>query len=455
MSKNRRWTMLAILGGLLSVGAWMTARATRGTTAGAMDATTATAQSAPSDSLTLPSDATLLEQDLAFYAKRVAEDREGAADRATLAALYLQRARATGNSQDHARAESLATESFSLRADRNDGAVATLAAALLARHAFAEALAVVRRADSLAPGHAPTIALLGEIELELGDYDSARVHFERVRPEAHRATIGARLARWYEVTGGVDRARGILRRAIAQLDDRDDLPREQVAWFHYRLGELELRAGALDSAESAFRRGLARWPDDYRILGALARLAVARGRWEEAIALGERAVALQLDPGTLGVLSEAHRAVGDTAQATQWAEAMTVSALSQPGPIHRAWGLFLLDHGSAREAREVLSRAQRELRERQDVYGHDLHAWALYRNGRLQEAQAAMVRALSQGTEDPQLDVHAGVIARAVGDTASARAYLTRALRAAPASASPAWTVGRAVLDSLSAVRGG
>jgi tetratricopeptide (TPR) repeat protein len=454
MIKSRRLAVLAILGGALSVGAWMTARTTRGSAGSGTAAVTADSGQAPSNALVPPSDAALLEQDLAFYARRVAEDPQGAADRATLAALHLQRARMTGNSQDHARAESLATQSLSLRADRNDGAVATLAAALLARHAFAEARAVVRRADSLAPGNASTIAALAEIELELGDYDAARVHFERVRPEAFRATVGPRLARWYELTGGVDRARGILRRAAQQFDDRDDLPREQVAWFHYRLGELELRAGELDSAEASFRRGLARWPDDYRILAAMARLAAARGQWREAIAQGERAVALQLDPGTLGVISEANRALGDTVQAAQWAEAMRVSALSQPGPIHRGWGLFLLDHGSARDAREVLVRAQRELRERQDVYGHDLHAWALYRSGRTAEARAAMTRALSQGTEDPQLDVHAGVIAWAVGDTAGARTHLVRALRVSPTTPGPAWMTARAILDSLAVRRG-
>lgn len=410
---------------------------------------------APTVAVALPADATLLEQDLAFYATRVAQDPEGASDRATLAALYLQRARATGSSQDHARAESLATASLALRPVRNEGAVATLATALLARHAFAEARTVVARADSLAPGSPHTIALLGEIALELGDYDAARRHFERVRPDAHRLTIGARLARWYEVTGDLARARGILRRAIAQLDTRDDLPHEQVAWFHFRLGELEQRAGALDSAEAAYRRGLAIWPDDHRILGAMARLASARGRWPDAIAHGERAVALQLDPGTLGVVSEAYAALGDTAQAAQWGEAMRVSALAQPGPIHRGWGLFLLDHGSARDVREVLARSRRELRERRDVYGLDLQAWALHRSGRHAEAQAAMRQALAQGTQDPMLDAHAGVIAWAVGDSAAARTHLSRALQVAPVSASPVWGTARAILDTLGAVRGG
>ena len=89
---------------------------------------------------------------------------------------------------------------------------------------------------------------------------------------------------------------------------------------------------------------------------------------------------------------------------------MSVSALKQPGAIHRAWGLFLLDHGTAKDRADVLERARRELRDRKDVYGHDLMAWALYRNGRIQEAREQMKLALSQKTQDVTLSEHARTI---------------------------------------------
>jgi uncharacterized protein HemY len=122
-----------------------------------------------------------------------------------------------------------------------------------------------------------------------------------------------------------------------------------------------------------------------------------------------------LDPATLGTISEAYGAMGDSAQATAFAEAMATAALQQPGPIHRAWGLFLLDHGTARDARMVLARAREELRERRDVYGLDLLAWALHRTGDHTAAAAAMRQALTQQTEDPQLLVHAAAIEREIG----------------------------------------
>lgn len=353
------------------------------------------------------SESELRDKDIEFYAKRSAEDTSSATDRLTLAGLLFSRSRNTGSVADLARAETLARESIAARTRRNYQAFELLASVLMTSHRFVEARSVAMLADSLDPAVPSHLALLGEIELELGEYKAAAAHFQAVQADNRQYTIGARLARWYEVTGHLDMARQYLRRAIVSVDRRDDLPRDQVAWFHYRLGELELRGGNTAAADSAFNTGLVRNPDDVRILGGLARSALARSEWQKAIDFGERGIAIQLDPATLGTVSRAYAQLGDTAQAASYARAMSVSALKQPGVIHRAWGLFLLDHGTTSDKANVLERAQRELRNRKDVYGHDLVAWALFRNGRLAEARNEMKLALSQHTEDVMLTQHA------------------------------------------------
>ena len=389
------------------------------------------------------------DRDIAFYQRRAAEDTISASDRSQLAALYLQRARATGAFADYERAERLARRSLALRTEHNSQTFALLASALLARHAFRQALAVARRADSLDPGVPAHVALLAEIELELGDYAAANAHFSSIRFDGESFTVAARLARWRELTGHTDAARRLLRRAVARVERRDDLAREQVSWFLFRLGEIELRAGRLDSADSLLRRGLAIFPRDYRILGALARLASERGRWTQAIDYGGQAIALQLDPTTLGTISDAYAALGDTTQAAEYARAMTVSALTQPGPIHRAWGLFVLDHGNVLDVKRVLAKTRVEMRTRHDIYGYDLLAWALHKQGKNIAARAAIERALSQHTEDAQLFYHAGMIERALGDRAAARLYLARALSLNPTFSVTQAAFARATLDSL------
>jgi tetratricopeptide (TPR) repeat protein len=149
-------------------------------------------------------------------------------------------------------------------------------------------------------------------------------------------------------------------------------------------------------------------------------------------------------------MSDAYAALGDTAQARSFADAMAVAALSQPGAIHRAWGLFLLDHD--RDVARVLREARTDIAKRRDVYGYDLLAWAAYKSGRIDEARDAATAALSQGTEDAMLFYHAGMIATAAGDSAAARSLLAKALRLNPLFSATHATVAHQTLDALGGV---
>lgn len=368
--------------------------------------------------------------DIALFERRVAEDPWSAADRSRLAALYLRRARETGGFTDVERATEQAKRSLALREGHNEATYGILASALLAQHDFTGALDAARALVDASPELASHHALLGEVLLELGRYDEAAATFAVVERDTVSLSTAPRLARWYELTGHLDRARTMSRYAVRLSQGRDDMSAEQRAWFLLRAGELEAKAGAARVADSLYDAGLAVFPSDYRLLAAKARLAAARGDWQGAIALGERAISVQLEPGTLGLLREAWAASGDTAQASSYARAMTASALAQPGAVHRAWGLHLVDHGE--RVSEVLRRVRVELRTRRDVYGYDLEAWALHALGRDGDAWASMQTALSRQTEDAQLWYHAGVIAAALGKSAEARDFFARALALNP-----------------------
>jgi tetratricopeptide (TPR) repeat protein len=166
-------------------------------------------------------------------------------------------------------------------------------------------------------------------------------------------------------------------------------------------------------------------PTDARLLSAMARVARARGRSQEAIAYGERSIAVAPDPATLGLIGDAYAALGDSAKAQEYVHAMEVVTFAQPGGFHRAWSLFLLDHGL--RVPDVLEQVQNEIRTRPDIYGWDLLAWALHRSGRDREALPAMARALSLGTRDAMLDTHMALIERGLGHRIAARQYFEQA----------------------------
>lgn len=393
-------------------------------------------------------EAKVLELDLAFFESRVARDSFAARDHAELARLYLQRARVSGSADaDLVRAEAHARRSLSLRTTRNAEALQVLASSLMGRHRFLEAREAAERLLTADSSSRTARALLGEIQLELGSYDEAARTFGTLRTVRHDLAVAPRYARWEEIRGRPREAQRLLEGALAQAAERHGMPRSQLAWFHWRLADLALRGGRPGEAERRLKAGLQQAPEDHRLLEGLARAAAARGRWHEAIARGERAVARALDPSTLGLLAQAYEVLGDTARAGEYERAMAAAVLRQPEALHRAWGHFLLDRG--REVPRVLAQAHDEIRTRRDVYGWDLLAWALYRSGAAVKAAEAAGRALALGTRDASLHFHAGVIAAAAGDSSLARRRLEEALAINPRWHPTQPAEARALLERL------
>ena len=389
----------------------------------------------------------ILDEDIVFYETRAAADPYSAGDHARLALLLLERGRTRGDPDDAVRAEQAARLSLAARTAHNDAAAELLAASLLEQHRFADARDVARYLVARDTGSIAYRALLAETELELGAYQVADSIFRSLQPHWRALPVAPRVARWQEVNGRLEDARLALR--ILNRDALADsyLPRSQVAWTHYRLGDFEMRYGHAEAARAALQAGLRLAPDDYRLLAAMARLEAGDGNWPAAIALADRSSAVVADPDVLGLLSDAHAALGDSAQARRYERAVAALSLGSPGAMHRSWSLFWLDRGEHVE--EVLARARKEAVVRRDVHGDDVLAWALHVAGHSAEAKVVIERALSQGTRDPSMLFHAGMISRALGSDDDARRQLEGALalnpRFHPVHASTAATV----LDSL------
>jgi tetratricopeptide (TPR) repeat protein len=365
------------------------------------------------------------QQALTFYEKRLIEDPISALDMAQLAALYLEQGRSRGDPAAFARAEVLARASLATRGVRNGRSASLLSNTLMAEHQFVEARDIARSlvaADSETPAYR---ALLAEADLELGDYDQTRTLIASVWAQRADLGIAPRFARWAELTGHPDEARRILRDSRDDAMRRGDLSGDQRAWYHLRIADLELRYGRLRGAALALRAGLAAAPHDWRLLAASARLDAARGDWRRAAAFGERVIAIVADPATLALLADSYEALGDSSAAQSYEDALDGAASAQPGPIHRAWSLHLLDHGRLLD--DVLARAAADTLARRDIYGFDLLSWALYRTGRFADALVVSRRALQLGTSEPSIVFHAGIIEEAAGAHEDARAHLASA----------------------------
>jgi len=97
---------------------------------------------------------------------------------------------------------------------------------------------------------------------------------------------------------------------------------------------------------------------------------------------------------------------------------------------NRQLALFHADHDLKADA--AYANATREYSVRRDVYGADAVAWTALKAHKVDEAQAAIKKALRLGTQDAKLFYHAGMIARAAGDETAARGHIKRALALSP-----------------------
>jgi tetratricopeptide (TPR) repeat protein len=133
--------------------------------------------------------------------------------------------------------------------------------------------------------------------------------------------------------GRAREARGYLVRALAKGEE---------AGLRELLGVTYEREGSLDQAEACWRQALTRDPDNTDALLDLGRLALGRGRFDEAVRLLERAVERSphsIDP--VYNLSRVYRLKGDVAKAEHY-EA-TAAQLRRSQPQHGGMGEMLAD----------------------------------------------------------------------------------------------------------------
>ena len=363
---------------------------------------------------------------IAFYERRLAEDPESALDMAQLAALNLEEGRMSADERAFVKAESLARRSLGERTRKNGRSAALLANALLAQHRFVEARNVTRELVEREPDEPAYRALLAETLMEVGDYEQAIGQLGAARERRTDLGIAPRFARWAELTGQIAEARRILRQAREDAANRPDLTSEQRAWFGLRLADMELRQGNLRSAAAVIRESLREAPDDWRLILARARLEAAQGAWRKAARSAEDIIATVPSPDAFALLAAAQRELGNVAEAEALDLALEGIVASQSGVMHRSWALTLLDRG--RNVGSIVALAAADTLVRHDIHSLDLLAWALHRGGRSTEALSLARRALSQGSTEPMLRYHAGMIELAAGDTALARYHLSLAL---------------------------
>jgi tetratricopeptide (TPR) repeat protein len=367
--------------------------------------------------------------------RRNPEDHSGYAG---LGAAYLQKGRETADAADYELAKGALEKSLDLLS--NDPAAAfamtQMAVVCMVEHRFEDAETWAHRALALGSGDPTPWAIAGDALADMGDYKGALEAYSRLKSAygsedeqlAFSYQRDSRMSFLRFVAGDTQGAIQLMRSAVRTAIETN-MPAENIAWSQYQLGEELFLAGETNAAEKAYLASLDKCPTYYRALAGLGKLRVSQSRYVDAVKLYKEAIVRVPYPEYAAALGDIYRKVGQFDDAKKQYDLVEfIGYLSQVNQqIHnRDLALFYADHDL--KLQESLALAQEELEVRRDIYTWDVLAWSLFKNDKVQAAAEAISRALEQGTKDPQLFFHAGMIYERLGDSRQAKEYLQRAL---------------------------
>lgn len=296
---------------------------------------------------------------------------------------------------------------------------------LMNDHRFEEARALTRSVVARWPEDPVAWGTLSDALLELGrtaDSAEAAQKMMDLKPNLPSYSRAAHL-QWLH--GEIKAARESVRLAIDAGGDGEDL--EPQAWVIVQAGMMFWNEGDGPGAEAGFELALQKLPGFPPALVGKARVLIGRGDGTAAAELLEKAYKASPLVETGWLLGDARELAGDAAGAQQaWAEVEKRGSAADP----RTLALFLATKDRAHDEAAALALNERKVRD--DQYTEDAIAWALYRQGKLEEALAASDKATALGTRDARLWFHKGAIELARGEAARGRRQIERALALNP-----------------------
>jgi len=349
-----------------------------------------------------------------------------------LALAFLRRARETADFSYLKDAEAALAQGLKL--DSTDFQLQkTQAALLLSRHEFVKARELASVLNRRVPDDVMTYGYLAEADIALGNYPEAETNAQwmmNLRPNNTPALlVGARLRTLYgDARGAIE----FLNRAYSQTSP---IEVEEQAWIANQIASIEIDSGQIEAAAQTLEQAEQIFPSYPYTIENLARVRTGQNRLNEAVQVWMQATRIDHDPHALYELAKAQEAVGQRKEArATYAEFEKLAG--EPGSATDAsrLDLILMYAGSPATAAEALRLAQREMAARQDVWTLDAYAWALYANEKLQDADAAVQKALADGIQSAQIWDHAGHIAMKLNHSADAARYFKLSVQSNPAS---------------------
>ena len=325
-----------------------------------------------------------------------------------LADALLRQARATNDGRPAGRASQVLNAALKEHPRQYD-VLRLLGATYLSQHRFRQALDVARQSRDLRPDDAWNYGVMGDAQIELGDYPQAFDAFDKMSALRPSAASYARVAYARELRGDMTGALAAMQMAASATAPNDP---EAQAWYAVQTGELYLKMHRWDDADREYRRAIFVFPDYPLAVVGQGKLQVARGDRDRALALYLEQLKRTPTLDLAARIGDLYAERGDAVQSERYYQ--LAEDLAGPGVAQTEanLALFLADHD--RKLPAAVEIAETVAAARHDIFTEDALAWVYYKAGRFDEAYAASQRALRTGTRDDALLSRAARIRTAV-----------------------------------------
>jgi tetratricopeptide (TPR) repeat protein len=350
------------------------------------------------------------------------------------AALYLARARLSGDYGDYAKAEARIEEAFRIAGD-GVGPYFTRVSLDFTLHRLDRVAADLARIEQwavlTASDRAALVAAHADLAFQQGRYAEALQGFERALADHEDVTNLARLALYRWKTGEFLRAEDLYHRALARLGAGAGEP---GAWLHLQLGLMDLERGRWDEALAHYHDGAAELGGYWLIDEHIAEILTLQGKTDEALAAYADIVRRTGSPEFMDAVAAIHLAAGRPAEARPWIERAGKIYEAQlerfpEAAYGHALGHFL-EFGE--DPARTVALAEANHRTRPNAEAKISLARAYLQAGRVDAALEAITQALQTPWRTAELYAVAAAVYAANGDAAAAGTARAQALAIDP-----------------------
>ncbi|MEZ4859395.1 MAG: hypothetical protein R2781_11360 [Flavobacteriaceae bacterium] len=349
-----------------------------------------------------------------FWSKRLNKDTTGIGDIGPLAGVYEQLFTETGNINHLLVAEKLYQKGIAVAADNfRDGFERGLAKNYISQHRFKEAKEILQKSFENKAQKRPTLHMLFDCAMELGEYDSAYQYLSELKDMSDYNYL-IRISKWSDHIGDLDNAIKFMEMAKGKAESHNSTPLK--IWTYSNLADYYGHAGRIKDSYDYYLKTLALQPDNSYVKRKLAWIVyAAEGNTRESHRILDSVMKNHKVPDYLLLKSELYTFEGNIS-ASKKAEEAFVNAVEEGnyGDMYNTYLIELYAEASPKKALEI---AEKEVINRNTPLINSYLAFAQLKNGHIEESLKTIETHVEGKTFEPMALYFSALVYKASSNT--------------------------------------